>query len=161
MDFKNNVESVLERMQSRSEAGFAVGLHLAFTTSKYIIQTYPAAWMEEYSQKGFLLADPTVRWGVENLGWVRWDDLRQQDDAGIIDAAASFGLTHGLSIAVERGGSRSLGSFAAKTVPFAEPDIAELTACLEELHDLTQDIESGSPSDALMQRVVSSQTSVS
>lgn len=160
MEFKEQVVASLTRMQDQSPAGFAIGLHLAFTTSKYIIQTYAKAWMEEYSRRGLLLTDPTVRWGVENLGAIRWSTLREQDEAGVIDAASEFGLKYGVSIAVERNGSRSLGSFASPTAEFSDAVIADLTAALEELHDLTQDIEAGSSTDALMQRIVGSFASV-
>ncbi len=161
MEFKEQVEANLSSMQALCSAGYAIGLHLAFTTSKYIIQTYPTAWMEEYSRKGMILADPTVRWGVENTGAIAWTELSEIDEGGVIAAAAEFGLTHGVSIAIEKDGSRSLGSFARSENGFSEADIATLTTALETLHSMTQDIESGSPTDALMQRVVSSVASVS
>ena len=161
MEFKEQVETNLSKMQELCSAGYAIGLHLAFTTYKYIIQTYPTAWMEEYSRRGLILADPTVRWGVENTGAISWADLGEIDEGGVIAAAAEFGLTHGVSIAVEKDGSRSLGSFARTDSDFSQADIETLTEALEELHGMTQDIESGSPTDALMQRVVSSVASVS
>lgn len=160
MEFTEQVEANLTRMQERSPAGFAIGLHLAFTASKYIIQTYPLAWMEEYSRRGLLLTDPTVRWGVENLGSIPWSVLKQNDDAGVIDAAAEFGLKYGLSIAVERGNSRSLASFAAVDGEFEPAVIDQLTDELEALHDVTKDIEPGSPEDSAMQRILAKFTSV-
>lgn len=160
MEFKQQVEANLSQMQEQSSAGFAIGLHLAFTTSKYIIQTYPTDWMDEYSKQGMLLADPTVRWGIENLGAIRWSVLQDSDEAGVIAAAATFGLRYGVSIAVERGGSRSLGSFASTAGEFDDATIAKLTAELEALHDITKDIEAGSSDDAQMQRIVSSLASV-
>ncbi|MEL7026863.1 MAG: autoinducer binding domain-containing protein [Pseudomonadota bacterium] len=160
MEFKEEVEANLARMQDQSPSGFAIGLHLAFTTSKYIIQTYPKPWMEEYSKRGLLLADPTVRWGLENTGFIRWSVLKNSDEAGVIDAAATFGLKFGVSVAIAPNGSRSLGSFASPTGEFDDATIADLTAALENLHTATKDIEPGSPDDALMQRIVGSFASV-
>lgn len=161
MEFRDQVEANLSRMQDQSPSGFAIGLHLAFTTSKYIIQTYPKPWMEEYSKRALLLTDPTVRWGLENTGFIRWSVLREHDDAGVIDAASEFGLKYGVSIAIAPNGSRSLGSFASSAGEFDDSTIADLTAALESLHGLTKEIEAGSTDDALMQRIVGSFASVS
>lgn len=155
----SNIESVrglLGELDATSPTGYAIGLHLEFTTSRYILQTYPKAWMDEYSRRGMILSDPTVRWGVENLGWIRWSDLAQQDEAGVFSAAADFGLKYGVSIAVESGGSRSLGSFAATDEDFTEEQIATLSADLERLHDVTSDIELDSPFDRDMRRLAAS-----
>lgn len=160
MELKVQAEAKLNLMRDHSSAGFAIGLHLAFTTSKYIIQTYPADWMEEYSKQGLLLADPTVRWGVENLGAIHWSDLKDIDEAGVITLAAKYGLNHGVSIAIERGGSRSLGSFAATEAKFDDDSIGKLTNALEALHDITKDVEAGTTEDAQIQRVAASFSSV-
>ncbi|MEO1238165.1 MAG: autoinducer binding domain-containing protein [Pseudomonadota bacterium] len=160
MELRDDVEANLAQMQERSPSGFAIGLHLAFTTSKYIIQTYPKPWMEEYSKRGFLLSDPTVRWGLENTGFIRWSVLKEQDEGGVIDAAAEFGLNFGVSIAIAQSGSRSLGSFASPTAEFDDAVISDLTKALENLHIATQRIEPASSDDALIQRIVASFTSV-
>ncbi|MDJ1006412.1 MAG: autoinducer binding domain-containing protein [Paracoccaceae bacterium] len=152
----DEVKAVLGELKNVSPIGFAIGLHLEYTTSRYIFQTYPKAWMDEYSRRGFILADPTVRWGVENLGWARWSDLADLDEAGILPAAAEFGLTYGVSIAVESSGTRSLGSFAATDRDFSEAEIERLSADLVRLHDLTSDIEMDSPFDTELRRMAAS-----
>lgn len=153
MNTEDEVGEIFEGLAALSPAGFAIGLHLEFTTSKYIFQTYKKDWMEEYSRRGFLLADPTVRWGIENLGFIRWSDLAAQDSAGVLSAAAEFGLTYGVSVAVEDAGSRSLGSFAATDREFTDTEIENLTIALSRLHALTNGIETDSPSDKGLRRL--------
>lgn len=131
-------------------------MHLEFTTSRYILQTYPKAWMDEYSRRGFLLMDPTVRWGVENLGWIRWSDLAPLDQGGVLPAAAEFGLKYGVSIAVEGEGTRSLGSFASAEKDFSEAEIETLSRDLAKLHALTSGIEADSADDKALRQLAAS-----
>ena len=90
--------------------GYAAALHINFTTPDFLFQTYPADWLAIYSQKGFVMQDPTVLWGFENLGTVRWSDLTRNDHAGVMKEATKFGMKYGLTVAVEQGGSRSIAS---------------------------------------------------
>jgi LuxR family transcriptional regulator, quorum-sensing system regulator SdiA len=150
------VEDSLNQLASISPAGFAIGLHLEFTTSKYIFQHYSRSWMEEYSRRGLILIDPTVRWGIENEGWIRWSELAAIDSGGVLTAAAEFGLKYGVSIAAVGRSSRSLGSFASPEREFTESEIAELSVILRHLHDSTADVEPESSEDLKLKRLASS-----
>jgi LuxR family transcriptional regulator len=150
------VEESLNQLASISPAGFAIGLHLEFTTSKYIFQHYSRSWMEEYSRRGLILMDPTVRWGIENAGWIRWSDLAAADTGGVLIAAADFGLKYGVSISVVGPSSRSLGSFASSEREFTEAEIAELSASLRQMHDSTAEVEPESNEDLKLKRLASS-----
>lgn len=156
MPIIDDVKGLLAELGETSSAGFAIGLHLEFTTSRYILQTYSRDWMHEYSRRGLLLVDPTVRWGVENLGWIRWSDLAALDEGGVLAAAAEFGLTYGVSISVEGGGTRSLGSFASGDAEFTDAQIATLSSDLEKLHALTSGIEADTPDDKDLRRLAAS-----
>lgn len=153
---EEEVKNILGGLSDLSPAGYAIGLHLEFTTSKYIFQNYPKAWMDEYTRRGFILSDPTVRWGVENLGWTRWSDLAEIDQAGVITAAAEFGLRYGVSISVEGLGGRSLGSFAATDKDFDEAAIAGLSSRLDRMHELTAGIEAESEADRSLKKLAAS-----
>ena len=156
MDRSDELAGLFEGLSDLSPAGFAIGLHLSFTTSKYIFQTYSKEWMDEYSEKGLILHDPTVRWGLENTGWIRWSDLRANDPGHVIDAAADFGLRYGVSISVASDDARSLGSFAATEKDFSEADIKHLSDRLRQMHDLTGDIEPDSADDHKVKRLAAS-----
>ncbi len=150
---EEEVKSILSGFSDLSSAGYAIGLHLEFTTSKYIFQKYPKPWMDEYTRRGFLLSDPTVRWGVENLGWARWSNLTAIDDAGVLSAAAGFGLKYGVSISVEGCGGRSLGSFASDTQEFSEEAIDMLSSRLSRMHELTAEIDPDTADDRSLKKL--------
>ena len=78
----------------------------------YLFQTYPKRWMDQYSGSGLLVQDPTVHWGMNNVGRVRWSDLEAIDSHGVLERAKDFGIMNGVTIAVLIAGSRSIASFA-------------------------------------------------
>ena len=143
---------ILADFDARCSAGYAVGLYLQFTTSKYIFQHYSKPWMQEYSKRGFLLSDPTVKWGIANEGWIRWSELSAIDDAGVLSAAAQFGLNFGVSISIAGSSGRSLGSFASADGEFSEDQIAHLSAGLKRLHEIAGDITPGSEEDLSLKK---------
>lgn len=117
--------------------GYAAALHINFTTPDFLFQTYPADWLAIYSQKGFVMQDPTVLWGFENLGTVRWSDLTENDLAGVMKEATKFGMKYGLTVAVEQGGSRSIASLSRRDREFTDDELARATGMISNLHDLT------------------------
>jgi len=156
MDRADELVALFDGLEDLSPAGYAIGLHLSFTTSKYIFQTYRREWMEEYSQKGLILYDPTVRWGLSNTGWIRWSDLVGSDPGGVIAAASQFGLHYGVSVSVAEGDARSLGSFASGTANFDETVIEDLARRLLRMHQVTTDIEPESADDKKIKRFAAS-----
>jgi len=117
--------------------GYADALHINFTTPDFLFQTYPADWLAIYSQKGFVMKDPTVLWGFEDLGTVRWSDLIRNDHAGVMKEATKFGMKYGLTVAVEQGGSRSIASLSRKDREFTDVELALATEMISNLHNLT------------------------
>jgi LuxR family transcriptional regulator len=117
--------------------GYAAALHINFTTPDFLFQTYPADWLAIYSQKGFVMQDPKVLWGFENLGTVRWSDLTRNDHAGVMKEATKFGMKYGLTVAVEQGGSRSIASLSRKDREFTDVELALATEMISNLHNLT------------------------
>lgn len=120
-----------------SPAGFAVGLHIRFTTPTFMFQTYPREWVEEYSRKGLLARDPTVAWAFANTGRITWADLEPSDTDRVFPQAAEHGLRHGLMVSLLREGSRSLGGFARSDRPFQEDEAERIESLLCRLHTAT------------------------
>lgn len=127
----------VERLMETAPAGFALGLHVRYTTPTYMFQTYPRAWLEEYSREGFLMRDPTVAWAFENEGRITWAELSAQDEAGVLERAAAQGLLHGLTVSMVGGGSRSIGGFARPDRPFTAAEVAQIESSVTQLHDAT------------------------
>ncbi len=143
---QEKISELIERLHAASPAGFAAGLHVTFTTPRYMFQSYEKSWLDTYSRLGLVLRDPVVRWGFSNTGSIRWSELADQDEAGVLQRAAEHGLRYGSVIAIVRKGSRSMGGFARGDREQTDEEVAGLTADLTELHDLTQKVEHLSPS---------------
>jgi LuxR family transcriptional regulator len=131
----------IERLMETAPAGFALGLHVRYTTPTYMFQTYPRPWLEEYSREGFLMQDPTVAWAFGNEGHVTWAELAPQDEAGVLGRAAAMGLRHGVAMSVVRDGSRSIGGFARSDRPFTAAEIARVESSMVHLHDVTASVQ--------------------
>jgi LuxR family transcriptional regulator len=136
---------LLGNLQIRAQSGYAIALHVRFTTPTYLFQTYPEAWSDHYSAAGLVMQDPTVAWAFDNVGVIRWRDLAAVDREGVLAEAARHGLVYGFTLSQDRGGSRSLSSFSRDDRDFSEAEIAAIVAIADELHDLTAGAESLPP----------------
>jgi LuxR family transcriptional regulator len=147
MHEKMNVGYLLERLASRSSAGFAIGLHVRFSTPRYFFQKYGRDWIDLYTSRGFLLQDPIVRWGMTHTGITTWTDLRADDPAGVLTEAARFGMAYGICLSIVEQGSRSLAGFARSDREFTEAEIAAMRPIFSDLHAVTLGVETLSPED--------------
>ena len=75
MNKKESIAALLHSLDQRSPSGFAIALHIRFTPPTYLFQSYPKPWLDHYSQAGLVMHDPIVRWGLQNVGRLRWSDL--------------------------------------------------------------------------------------
>ncbi|MFG5380314.1 MULTISPECIES: autoinducer binding domain-containing protein [unclassified Yoonia] len=106
-----------------------------------MFQTYSKEWLDFYSQRGLLMLDPTLAWGFENTGAVRWDALKDNDPAGVMKLADEHGIKHGITCAQEtegaKDGIRSIGSFAREDRDFTDQEVATISARFDMLHAAT------------------------
>jgi LuxR family transcriptional regulator, quorum-sensing system regulator SdiA len=144
-----SVAALLHDLDRRSPAGCAIGLHIRFTTPRYMFQSYPKRWMDEYSGSGLLVQDPTVRWGMSNVGWILWRDLEAIDNHGVLDRARNYGIMNGVTIALLIEESRSIASFARSDREFENSEIADLGLIFENLHRATASLKALTDDDQL------------
>lgn len=144
-----SVAALLRDLDARSPAGCAIGLHIRFTTPRYMFQSYPKRWIDKYSSSGLFVHDPTVGWGMSNVGWVRWHDLEDIDSHHVLELAKDYGIMNGVTIALLIEGSRSIGSFARSDRDYETSEIRELSPIFEDLHRLTLSFETLSADDRL------------
>ena len=147
MAHRTSIATLLRELDHRSPAGFAIALHIRFTAPAYLFQTYPKRWMDHYSEHGMVVNDPTVHWGVQNLGRIRWSELERMDSAGVLEAAKDFGLMNGVTVALYRGGARSIASFARADRDYDACEMEEIEELLTQLHDTTADLPKLTPTD--------------
>ncbi|GAB4382650.1 autoinducer binding domain-containing protein [Albidovulum sp.] len=145
MDRQDQVSALLQRLHAANPGGFAIALHIRFTSPTYLFQSYDKAWIDEYNRDGLLLHDPTVRWGFAHEGHVRWSELAPTDEAGVLGRAAGHGLRYGVCIALQEGATRSIASFARRDRELTEDEIRDNTGALRALHELTATAQTFSP----------------
>lgn len=134
----------LTSLRDQSPSGFVISLHIRFMSPTYIFLTYPPAWRDIYSRHGYIVSDPTIRWGLAHTGHVSWARLAEDDPAGVLAQAAAHGMRHGLTIALGQE-SRSLGSFTRPDRDYDAAETARLVADFEALHAHTATLAQLSP----------------
>ncbi|MEO1952133.1 MULTISPECIES: autoinducer binding domain-containing protein [unclassified Thioclava] len=132
---RKEIASLLEDLGQTCDTGFAFALHIRFTRPNILYRTYPEPWIDEYSEKGMMMDDPVVLWGLQHVGIVRWEDL--DDPKGVLKGAKSHGLYNGLTCAVLENGSRSISGFTRSSAPFSEDEAQDLLEKTRRLHNLT------------------------
>ncbi|MBI1492067.1 autoinducer binding domain-containing protein [Halocynthiibacter styelae] len=135
------ISPLLRTLDDLCPAGYAIALHIRFTTPMFLFQTYSREWIDIYTRKGLVMQDPTVRWGFENNGTETWANLAGSDEAGVLTEAAEHGLKFGFVHALELQDSRSVASFARGDRDFTAEEVAAITGILVQLHELTRDTD--------------------
>ncbi len=133
-----DIPQQLAALMDLAPAGFAIALHVRFTSPLYLFQTYPDDWLAEYSRDGLVMRDPTVAWGFAHVGTTDWAALGgPAEPDGVMARAAAHGLRHGITVSLLRDGSRSLASFARSDRPFDAEEVAAIEEAAVALHDAT------------------------
>ncbi|MBC7479854.1 MAG: autoinducer binding domain-containing protein [Pseudorhodobacter sp.] len=135
---------LLSQLATICDRGFALAVHIRYTRPTLLYQTYARDWGDHYSEKGYMMVDPTVHWGLANTGAIDWSDLVPQDTSGVIAAAQAYGLTNGWTYAVGPATSRSLGSLTSSQ-PFPPEAHARCCAIIDQIHALTEGFDSLAP----------------
>lgn len=135
----------IEKMKELAQTGFALALHINFTTPRLLLQTYDKDWVKYYSENGLVMSDPTVLWGFDNEGTKRWSELVEMDSRGLLELAANHGMRYGVTCAVADGDARSIGSFTRGDDDFNDDNLSTLLEQVEELHKLTADLTTLTP----------------
>ena len=128
----------LHKLSVLAPAGYFVALHIRFTSPLFTFQTYNQAWLDHYTEMGFVLRDPTVAWGFSCTGPIRWGDPALLDPFGLFCEARKFGLNYGVTISCGPIKSRTIASFARSDREFTDAEIAELQQIILRIHDMTE-----------------------
>ena len=147
MNEHTRISEILGRLHEAYPAGFAIALHVKFTSPKYLFQSYDTEWIDMYSRLGLVIHDPTVRWGFENTGTERWSALADNDPHNVLQRAAEHGLRYGITVSQLTGNSRSVASFARGDREATDAELSAAAADVAELHDLTRTLETLTPAD--------------
>lgn len=145
MASETEIADIVSDLTQVAPAGFAMAFHIRFTTPTFLLQSYPADWIAYYSQNGLVMEDPTVHWGFENTGSIAWSDLTDRDPAGVIAQAATHGMRHGMTLAVNQSNSLTVTSFARSDRPFDASEQERIKIGVNAIHNATLSLTSLGP----------------
>ena len=140
------VLDTLAKLKKLCPAGYAIAADIEFTAPEYLFQTYPKAWLDEYSSRGLVLRDPTVSWGLQNEGEIEWADLIGADEAGVFKYAKDHWLEYGFTISTINDGFRSISSFSSGR-EFTDTERAEIRTKLHSLLDELKNAHESAPEE--------------
>lgn len=132
----------LRRLSVLAPKGYFVGLHIRFTSPLLTFQTYDQAWLDHYTNNGYVLRDPMTAWGFSTTGVIRWSDERLMDPFGLFKEAATYGLKYGMTVACGPISSRTISSFARDDREFETQEMEQAQNIVLRLHDITEPPES-------------------
>lgn len=138
MSVRLGLDLELHKLSVHAPAGYFVALHIRFTSPLFTFQTYNQAWLDKYTEMGFVLRDPTVAWGFSRTGTVRWSDPELPDPFGLFAEARKFDLNYGVTVSCGPIKSRTIASFARSDREFTDEEIAALHAIILRIHDMTE-----------------------
>lgn len=138
MSTHRGLELRLHSLGLLAPAGYFVGLHIRFTAPLMTFQTYDQAWLDHYTNNGYVLRDPMTAWGFSTTGTIRWSDERLPDPFGLFDEAARYGLKYGATVSYGPISSRTIASIARSDREFTDHEIALVETIVHELHDATE-----------------------
>ncbi len=138
MFLNGKIDSELRELGELAPAGFFIGLHIRFTSPLLSFQTYNQAWLDHYTENGYVLRDPMTGWGFSTTGEIRWSDENLLDPFGLFEDAGKFGLRYGVTVSHGPIKSRTIASFARSDREFKDGEIAKIREIVHRLHDLTR-----------------------
>ncbi|QFU10052.1 Transcriptional activator protein LuxR [Rhodobacteraceae bacterium THAF1] len=133
MDEATHIKAV-DAVAFLAPAGYHIALRVGFAFPEFEQNTYPAAWADTYTRRGYMLDDPVMRWIYRNTGAIRWSTLAANDPRGILADAADHGLTFGAAVCLSHDKDtslRSFGSFARSDREFTDDELRSLIANLQ------------------------------
>lgn len=139
---KAHFDRELAKLGRHANAGYFVALHIRFTSPLINIQTYDRAWMDHYTNNGYVLRDPMTAWAFSTTGWTRWSNPELHDPYGIFEEGRRFGLRYGVTISTGPIASRSIVSLSRTDREFTDDEIAEIFDIVQHLHEMTEPPES-------------------
>lgn len=94
------------RLRAIAPMGYTLVIHIRSLTPEHYVSTYPARWLEVYTERQYALFDPVSIWSRTNSGRVRWSEIRADSyspaSRHIMTLAREHGLIYGGGISRNR-----------------------------------------------------------
>ncbi len=132
---------ILSKLGTYCDRGFALAIHIRYTRPTLLYQTYERDWSDHYSEKGYMLSDPVVGWGLGNSGWIEWSSLTEHDPQGVIADAVAHGLMNGWTYSTGPAASRTIAGLPRSGAAFSPQERAAMAALVDEAHEIAEGFE--------------------
>jgi LuxR family transcriptional regulator len=138
MSVQARIDLELKNLAPYAPRGYFIGLHIRFTSPLMTFQTYDQAWLDHYTENGYVLRDPMTAWAFSTTGWIRWSDPALMDPFGLFKEAADYGLNYGVTVAYGPIKSRTIASFARADRDFLDAEVEAIEVVVHRLHAMTE-----------------------
>lgn len=132
------IDREVEKLAPIAPGGYLLALRIRGSSPLQAYHTYPQAWIDEYTQNGYMLRDPLMTWALTIGGTIRWSSALLPDPFRIFRKAAAHGLHYGASVAYGPLGSLTICSMARGDREFTDAEIAAAKAIVIAVHDASQ-----------------------
>lgn len=132
------LDAALEKIGAVAPAGCFLSLRIRGTTPLVTLHSYPQAWIDQYTENGYVLRDPITTWALTVGGTIRWSAPLLPDPFRIFRKAAEHGLNYGASITEGPIGARTICSFARSDRELTDAEIAAVRGIVADLHERVQ-----------------------
>lgn len=141
MNKQASISTLLAELDELCPLGFAIALHIKYNAPTFMFQSFPEKWANHYSRHGLVIKDPAVHWAFQNTGHIRWRDMDDDGDSGILEQSALFGLKYGFTASIHNDNSRTLAGFARGDRDYLDAEIDDICDRLVKLDIITAGIE--------------------
>jgi LuxR family transcriptional regulator len=135
------VATRLETLRELCDSGCALAIHIRYTRPSLLYRSYNQTWIDHYSERGFMMTDPVVHWGLTHTGSINWADLAPDDTEGVLTAALAHGLHNGWTYATGPATARTIAGLTKTGADFTAAERAEIIKIVDEIHALTEGLD--------------------
>jgi LuxR family transcriptional regulator, quorum-sensing system regulator SdiA len=136
-----SVAAHLQDLRAMCDSGYALAIHIRYTRPSLLYRSYHQAWIDHYSERGFMLTDPVVHWGLTHIGSINWADLSKEDTEGVLRDALAHGLHNGWTYATGPATARTIAGLTKTGADFTAAERAEIARIVDALHALTEGLD--------------------
>ena len=138
MSKKIGLDIEFDKLGELAPLGFGLGLHIRFASPLISLYTWSAEWQDRYTKQVYVLRDPMIAWAFAKQGACRWSECPLPDPFGVVDEAASYGLTYGATISCGPLSSRTIAGIARDDREFQDEELERVRVLVQDLHHRTE-----------------------
>jgi LuxR family transcriptional regulator len=138
MSLQSEIDLHTRQLAKLAPKGYFFTLHIRYAMPVVSRQTFPAGWIDHYTEQAYALRDPLIAWGFSTVGTTRWSELSIPDPFDILGQARAYGMVYGLAVAMGPMSSRTIATAAREDREFTDLEIESFAAVIRRLHHVSE-----------------------